>query len=253
MPRYFLRLSYMGGRYSGFQVQDNAVTVQGEVERALETLFRRRVECTGSSRTDAGVHALCNYLHFDLPFEARTDSVYRLNAILPPDVAVHSLTEVHPDAHCRFDAVSRRYRYSLHVSKDPFLNDRSWYHPYPLDRSLLDSAAAHLLTVGSFGSFAKRHGQQRSDRCVLTESFWQETEQGLVYHVCGNRFLRGMVRGLVGTMLSAARGRMDMAGFVDTVDSGDNSRADFSPPGRGLVLVDVAFPSGILPQGVRGA
>ena len=251
MPRYFLRVSYMGGRYSGFQVQGNAATVQGEVERALETLFRRPVTCTGSSRTDAGVHAMCNYLHFDLPMEAASDAAYRLNAILPSDVAVHSLTRVHDDAHCRFDAVSRRYRYSLHVRKDPFLDDRSWYFPYPLDRALLDAAAAHLLTVDSFGSFAKRHGQQRSDRCVLSESFWQDTEGGLAYHVRGNRFLRGMVRGLVGTMLSAARGRMGMEGFVDAVSSGDNARADFSPPGRGLLLMDVAFPAGYFDVGGR--
>jgi tRNA pseudouridine38-40 synthase len=244
MPRYFLRIAYMGGRYSGFQVQENACTVQGEVERALELLFRRRVVCTGSSRTDAGVHALCNYFHFDLPFDASRDAVYRLNAILPQDVAVRSIAEVHPEAHCRYDAVSRRYRYSVHVSKDPFLNDRSWYHPYPLDRSVLDAAAAHLLTVSSFGSFAKRHGQQRSDICRLTESFWQETDEGFAYHVRGNRFLRGMVRGLVGTMLGAARGRMTLEGFIDAVASGDNARADFSPPGRGLTLMEVAFPEG---------
>ena len=244
MPRYFLRVAYMGGRYSGFQVQENAATVQGEVERALEVLFRRKVECTGSSRTDAGVHALCNYFHFDLPSEPSSDAVYRLNAILPQDVSVHSLVPVHSDAHCRFDAVARRYRYTLHIRKDPFLNDRSWYHPYPVDRSVLDAAAAHLLEVDSFGTFAKRHGQQRGDRCVLTESFWQETETGLAYHVRGNRFLRGMVRGLVGTMLLAGRGRMGIEGFMDVVASGDNARADFSPPGRGLLLVEVSYPDG---------
>ena len=244
MPRYFLELAYMGGRYSGFQIQENARTVQSEIERALSLLFRSPVPCTGSSRTDAGVHAEMNFFHFDLAVAAPADTVYRLNAILPPDVAVRSLVEVPSEAHCRFDAASRHYRYSLHLRKDPFLDDRSWYFPYTLDRSVLDAAARHLLEVCEFGTFAKRHGHSKGMVCRLTESRWRESGHVLAYHVRGNRFLRGMVRGLVGTMLCAARGRMRLQAFMDTVAAGDNRLADFSPPGRGLTLMEVSFPEG---------
>lgn len=239
--RYFLELAYKGTRYAGFQVQDNAPTIQAEVERALATLCREPVSCTGSSRTDAGVHAEQNYFHFDSPLELPGSYVYKLNAILPPDIAVRSLRAVAPDAHCRFDARYRRYRYTLYTRKDPFLDDRGWFFPYPLDGAILDATAALVARQEDFTAFAKRNSQVRHHRCQIMESRWEAVPHGWVYYVQANRFLRGMVRGLVGTMVQAARGRMDLAGFQAVMEGGDNRAADFTAPGKGLCLVEVGF------------
>lgn len=234
----------MGTRYSGFQVQDNAPTVQGEVEKALRVLLRREVVCTGSSRTDAGVHAVRNYFHFDLEQDLPVGLVYRMNAILPSDISVRAVVPVRDDAHCRFDAVSRSYRYVLYREKDPFLVDRGWYYPFPLDTGLLADLAREVLLTVDFSSFAKRNTQVKTFRCTILESAWVDTEAGLEYHVKGNRFLRGMVRGLVGTMLQAGRGRMGLEGFREIIRRGDNRLSDFTPPGRGLYLMDVSYPDG---------
>lgn len=234
----------MGTRYSGFQVQDNALTVQGEVEKALQVFLRDKVGCTGSSRTDAGVHAFRNYFHFDFGGVLPEGSVYRLNAILPSDIAVRSILPVHEAAHCRFDAVSRSYRYVLYGRKDPFLEDRGWFYPYALDLGLMNELANEVLLTSDFSSFAKRNSQVRTFLCKVTESVWKRTESGWEYHVRGNRFLRGMVRGLVGTMLQAGRGKMDAEGFRKVIRSKDNRHADFTPPGKGLYLMDVCYPEG---------
>ena len=145
MPRSFLSVRYMGTRYAGSQVQDNAITIQGELEKALGILFREEVMLTGSSRTDAGVHAAKNFFHFDWPKEIQRDPVYQLNAILPSDIAVLEIRMVSPEAHCRFDAIGREYEYKVYGMKDPFLADRGWYFPYPLDLGLLNDAAAVVL------------------------------------------------------------------------------------------------------------
>ena len=244
MPRYFLELSYKGTRYSGFQIQENAPTIQWEVEKSLKILLREAIACTGSSRTDAGVHAICNFFHFDTDVEIPEALVYRLNAILPPDIAVRSLRRMHPQAHCRFDAVSRTYRYVLYSRKDPFADDRGWFYPYPLDASVLATVAGIVMDTADFTSFSKRNTQVRTFICSIRESRWEQSEAGWVYHVRGNRFLRGMVRGLVGTMLQAGRGKMGVAAFRNIITSMDNRNVDFTPPGRGLFLMDVGFEDG---------
>ncbi len=242
MPRYFLELTYKGTRYSGFQVQDNANTVQSEIEKALAVLFREPVDCTGSSRTDAGVHSLQNYFHFDYAGEIPAGTVYRLNAILPADIAVKSIRAVLPDAHCRFDAIARRYQYVLYGQKDPFLEDRAWFYPYPLDQGVLEEVAGIVLETVDFTSFAKRNSQVNNHRCHIKESRWQKTGTGWIYIVEANRFLRGMVRGLVGTMLQAGRGNISVEGFREIIAAGDNQQADFAAPARGLFLVEVIYP-----------
>lgn len=247
--RYFLELSYKGTRYAGFQVQANAVTVQAEVERALATLYRTGIRCTGSSRTDAGVHAHQNFFHFDFDGEIQAGHVYKLNAILPRDIAVRSLRKVHADAHCRFDAVSRRYAYMIYTRKDPFLDDRAWFFPYPLDGRVLAETARMVAGHQEFMAFAKRNSQVKTHQCRIMESTWEEIEHGWIYRVRANRFLRGMVRGLVSTMVQAARGRMDAEGFRQILLGTDNQAADFSAPGHGLFLEEVAYPAGYFTQG----
>lgn len=245
MPRYFLEVRYMGTRYSGFQIQPGAPTVQGEVERALATVLRRSVGLTGSSRTDAGVHALSNFFHFDSAYDVDQGILRGVNALLPPDISALSLRRVADEAHCRYDAVSRRYRYRLHVRKDPFLCDRSWFLPYPLSEDVLHETAAMLPGHASFRSFSKRRTQVGTYICQIRESRWERLDDGWLYHVQGDRFLRGMVRGLVGTMLQAARGRMGPSGFREILHATDNLRTDFTPPGHGLTLVQVNFPEGL--------
>lgn len=243
MPRYFLELAYLGTGYSGFQVQDNAHTVQAEVEMALRTLFRHEFELTGASRTDSGVHAMQNFFHFDTAETISAKHSYNLNALLPPDISIRGIYEVPPGAHCRFDAVSREYKYYVYQQKNPFLTDRGWLYPYPLDMGILEQAASLLMSYEDFASFSKRNTQVKTFVCAIQRSEWAWEGQTLVYTVRANRFLRGMVRGLVGTMLKAGRGQLSMAEFAAVIESKDCTRADFSTPAQGLFLVSVRYPA----------
>jgi tRNA pseudouridine38-40 synthase len=250
MPRYFLELSYKGNNYSGFQIQKNANSIQEEVEKALGIFFRQRFMLTGSSRTDGGVHALQNYFHFDYERVIEKRVLYNLNAILPPDISIKGAWPVAPDAHCRFDAISREYRYYIYRKKNPFLTDRAYFFPYTLDREELNAAAALVPQFREFVSFAKRNSQAKTHDCTITESSWQEENDCLVYQVIANRFLRGMVRGLVGTMLQVGRGKISVGEFGDILRKGDNQQADFSVPGHGLFLVRVTYPDSVpVPRG----
>jgi tRNA pseudouridine38-40 synthase len=242
MPRYFLEVAYKGTQYSGFQIQENANSIQEEVEKALQVFYRQRFQLTGSSRTDSGVHALQNYFHLDYEGIIERKVLYNINAILPPDIVLKAAIVVAPDAHCRFDALSREYRYYIYRNKNPFIADRAWFYPYTLDRGALHAAAALVPGHEDFRSFSKRSTQVKSFLCTVYESVWQEAEDGLVYRVRANRFLRGMVRGLVGTMLQVGRRKLSVEEFVGVLQQKDNSLADFSAPGHGLFLHQVTFP-----------
>lgn len=244
MPRFFLELAYKGTDYAGFQVQENANTIQAEVEKALNIYFRRKFELTGSSRTDAGVHAKQNFFHFDdeAMIEEWDKTVYHLNAILPPDIVIHSIRQVDASAHCRFDALSRSYEYSIYRKKDPFLNDRAYFFPYKLDISLLNEAAAIVRLTTDFESFAKRNAQVYTYNCSILESRWVYiTDNLLQYQVTGNRFLRGMVRGLTGTMLKVGTGKLSLKQFEEVIAARNPASADFSVPAQGLMLVAVRY------------
>jgi tRNA pseudouridine38-40 synthase len=248
MPRYFLELAYKGNHYSGFQIQENANSIQQEVEKALGIFFRQRFILTGSSRTDGGVHALQNYFHFDYEGVIEKRVIYNINAILPPDISIKGAWPVAPDAHCRFDAVSREYGYYIYRKKNPFLTDRAYFFPYTLDREKLDAAASMVPQFREFVSFAKRNSQAKTYDCTIMQSSWQEENECLVYRIVANRFLRGMVRGLVGTMLQVGRGKISVEEFAAILRDSDNQQADFSVPGHGLFLVRVTFPDSVLPQ-----
>ena len=245
MVRYFLEVAYKGTHYGGFQVQTNAHTIQGEVEKALLVYFRMKIDLTGSSRTDAGVHALQNFFHFDCEIALDLKgqgAVYHLNAILPQDIVVKEIKEVENDAHCRFDATSRMYEYTLYWSKNPFLADRAFYYPYKLDLEKLQAAAVLVKETEDFEAFSKRKVQVQHFRCNIYESSWlYGVDQTLVYRVRGNRFLRGMVRGLVGTMLKVGTGKINTETFKEIIDSRDVQKADFSMPAHGLTLMKVSY------------
>lgn len=242
MPRYFIEVFYKGEGFSGFQVQPNANTIQSEIEKAFQIFFRRSVSLTGSSRTDAGVHALQNYFHFDWDNNISVDTLYNLNAILPSGIVLKSIKEVKPDAHCRFHASAREYKYYINGFKNPFLDDRAWYLPYTLNKDLLDDCAASIKQSIDFIAFSKRNTQVKSFDCAIFESNWITENDCLIYQVKANRFLRGMVRGLVGTMIRVARGKMTFENFQSLFKESNQATADFSAPSKGLFLVSVAYP-----------
>jgi tRNA pseudouridine38-40 synthase len=244
MNRYFLEVSYRGGRYAGSQVQANALTVQYELEKALQVYFRRPVALTGSSRTDAGVHALQNYFHFDMEGPVNPRSIYNLNAILPGDIAVRSVKPVQPEAHCRFDAVARAYEYIVYQQKDPFLEERAYYFPYSMQLEVLQAVAGVIGEYEDFTSFSKRNSQVKTFNCRIMASEWSREGDRWIYRVKANRFLRGMVRGLVGTMLQAGRGKLDLTAFRAVIEAKNCAKADFSVPGCGLYLLNVIYPEG---------
>jgi len=228
MPmRYFFEVAYKGTNYAGFQVQDNAPTIQWALEKVLRTFYKQPIDLTGSSRTDAGVHALQNYFQADI--------------VVPPDIVLKRIVQVPDDLHCRFHATHRVYHYFIYQQKNPFLNDRAWFYPYPVDLDVLNNAAALLMTYEDFTSFSKRNTQTKTMNCRLSESRWEQTAEGYRYTVKGNRFLRGMVRGLVGTMLQAGRGKISLAEFEAIIQAKDCTKADFTTPAHGLFLVEVGL------------
>lgn len=242
MPRYFLDVAYRGLAYSGFQKQENAVTIQTVVEDSLQLIFQQRFELTGSSRTDAGVNALQNFFHFDAEAPLNLARIYNLNAVLPADIAIKRFFEVAGHRHCRFDAAYREYHYHIYRKKDPFWVETAYHYPFNLDLELMDEAAALVQQNKSFYAFSKRNTQVKTYVCTIFESRWEQGDNHLVYFVRGNRFLRGMVRGLVGSMLQVGRRRISIDDFQALLNGTSTVQADFSPPGRGLFLAKVVFP-----------
>lgn len=243
MPRYFIEVSYVGTSFGGFQIQSNQQTVQGELENALVTLYRQPISLTGASRTDAGVHAYQNFLHFDTDLVIESKHIYNLNAILPNSVVVQGIYKVPPEAHSRFDAVKRAYTYQIHRVKSPFLEGRSWYYPFTLDAELLQMAANTLLNHTDFESFSKKNTNVASFECQITKAIWFQTEDKLEFQIESNRFLRGMIRGLVGTMLQVGREHITLMQWDEIINSKDEQRVDFSTPAYGLYLSAINYPS----------
>ena len=245
MPRFFIELSYKGTKYAGFQIQKNANSIQAELEKALTVFFKIPFVLTCSSRTDAGVHALQNFFHVDIEIllspALLTKSVYNINAILPGDIVVKRIYQVPNELHSRFSAVQREYQYFIYQQKDPFNQDKAYYYPYSLDLNLLQQAAAILLTYQDFSSFSKRNTQVKSFICNIAVSKWEQQKDGFVYTVKANRFLRGMVRGLVGTMLRVGTGKLTINDFVALIERKNAAKTDFSAPAHGLFLINVKY------------
>lgn len=245
MARYFLEVRYKGTNYSGFQIQENAATVQFEVEKALLVFYKEPIRLTGSSRTDAGVHARQNFFHCDTEQQMQTLHIYNINAILPADISLRSIRQVNSDAHCRFHAISRTYEYHIYNTKNPFLTNTAWYYPYHVDISLLNLVSACITGEHNFEAFSKRNSQVHTYICNVFQASWAETDEGLVFKIEANRFLRGMVRALTATQLKVGRKLIDIEGFKAIIESHDCKKADFSAPGHGLYLKEVKYPTGI--------
>lgn len=240
--RYFLEVAYKGTNYAGFQIQNNAVTIQSKVEEALYILFRTNFKLTGSSRTDAGVHALQNYFHFDSEVLIEERHKYNLNSILPFDIVVKSITQVSATAHSRFDAISREYKYYITTCKNAFSTETAWFYPYSINIELLQHVANHILSCTNYASFSKKNVQVNNYNCSVIESCWQQEGNSLIYTVKANRFLRGMVRALVATMLKVGRGKISIDQFEKIFSIDETGSVDFAAPCQGLFLVAVKYP-----------
>ncbi|HLT06257.1 MAG TPA: tRNA pseudouridine(38-40) synthase TruA [Cyclobacteriaceae bacterium] len=244
--RYFLELAYKGSGFHGWQIQANAHTVQEEINKALSTVLKFPVESMGSGRTDAGVHARQQYIHFDSPHALEKASLLkRLNAILPKEVAVYDLREVMPDAHARFSAISRSYLYYISLRKNPFEEGLSWLYYQALDPDKMNRAAEVLLEYRDFECFSKVKTEVSHFECEIKEAFWEQKDHHLIFHITANRFLRGMVRAIVGTMVQVGVGRIDLNGFRAIIESKKRDNAGISVPPQGLYLSSVAYPEAI--------
>lgn len=256
MPRHFIKLAYRGARFHGWQRQPNALSVQQALEEALSMVFRIPVAVTGAGRTDAGVNASCMYAHCDLPVELTDDTrvVRALNSILGRDVTVYSVFPVADDAHARFDATSRTYHYYAHVGPDPFAGELSWQCSPALDFEAMNRAAALLKEVDDFTSFAKLHTDVKTNICRVTRAEWVDVADvnSLTVKKCfvitADRFLRNMVRAVVGTLVDVGRGKLTIDGFRRVIEARDRCSAGTSMPPGALFLHDVTYPYRVEPQ-----
>lgn len=242
--RYFITLSYDGTRYHGWQIQPEGVTVQQVLQDALATLLRQHVTVVGAGRTDAGVHARQMVAHIDVDGEINDvdQLTYKLNRFLPYDISIQNVRLVSDDMHARFSAVRRRYRYFIHTEKDPFKKKYSCELHYELDYELMNVAAAQLKTYSDFGAFCKSHSDVKTTVCTVTKAHWVEYEPNAWYfEIEANRFLRNMVRAVVGTLIEIGRHRMSLSQFDQVVREGRRTGAGESMPANALFLECVEY------------
>ncbi|MET3981685.1 tRNA pseudouridine38-40 synthase [Mucilaginibacter sp. UYP25] len=248
--RYFIELAYDGTNYHGWQVQPNAVTVQEVLDKALTTLLRQPIETIGCGRTDTGVHATEYFAHIDVQSINDKSLVIdkrSLNALLPHDIAIKNIVPVHPEAHARFDAKLRSYEYHIHFEKNPFLNGYSWLIRDKPDLELMNRAAAIVMEYTDFSCFSKSNTQVKTNNCKIAKAEWAETKNGIVFHISADRFLRNMVRAIVGTLLQVGRGEMQPEEIRKVIDSKNRSKAGTSVPACGLYLTEIKYPYSLAP------
>lgn len=240
--RYFLDLAYKGTNYHGWQVQPNAITVQEVLNKVLSTLFREEIQTVGSGRTDTGVHAEQQIVHFDISKELDTARmVYKINAMLPNDLACKELFLVDDEKHARFDAKKRGYEYRIKLARDPFCLETTYQCPYELNIGPMNEAAKLLLGEQDFETFSKAHGASDHYRCDLYKAEWVLDGNDLIFTIEANRFLRGMVRAIVGTLLDVGRGKLMVKDFKEILEAKDRSKASGAAPARGLFLNKVEY------------
>lgn len=245
IQRYFIELAYNGTPYHGWQIQPNAISVQQCLDKALSVFFRQPVVSLGCGRTDTGVHATQFYAHFDLQSEQPLPTEIRVtgvNSLLPYEIAVKRVFAVEADAHARFHASSRAYKYFLHFHKDPFKLDRSWLYKGVLDITAMNEAAKLISTYTDFSCFSKSNTQTFTNNCKITDAFWEEVEGGLVFTIKADRFLRNMVRAIVGTLVRVGKKEINLTDLTSILESKDRSKAGQSVPACGLYLVAIEYP-----------
>jgi tRNA pseudouridine38-40 synthase len=249
--RYFIQLSYKGTHYHGWQIQPNASTVQEVVTKAFSTILREDIEITGAGRTDSGVHASFFVAHFDSKHEGLDKDlklVFKLNNFLPDDIALFRIIKVNNDAHARFDANERTYRYYIHQRKDVFINDTSWYYPTDLNVEMMNKAARVLLQYKDFTSFSKINTDVKTNICNVSEARWSKDDYRLIFTIKADRFLRNMVRAIVGTSIDVGKEKLTLDDFKQIVENKNRADAGTSVPAHGLFLEDIHYPMDIYQQ-----
>jgi tRNA pseudouridine38-40 synthase len=245
LTRYFIFISFKGTSYHGWQVQPNSVTVQKIIDQALSRLLGEMISTTGAGRTDSGVHAAIFCAHFDSlnsGLSKEKNLIFRLNRFLPEDISTTSIKKVLPDAHARFSAVSRTYKYYISRVKDPFSKDSSWYLYGDLDIESMNRASSALLNYSDFTSFSRLHSDNKTNLCRIFKAGWTVSETKMIFTIQADRFLRNMVRAIVGTMIEIGTGKINNEEFEKIILSKNRSSAGMSAPAKGLFLVDIEYP-----------
>ena len=246
--RYFIFISYKGTSYHGWQIQPNSVTVQKIMDEALSVVLNEKISTTGAGRTDTGVHAMIFCAHFDSTSPdllTIKNLVFRLNQYLPPDISVNSLKKVVPEANARYSAVSRTYKYYISRIKDPFSDNSSWFLHGNIDIRAMNEACSLLFHHSDFTSFSKLHSGAKSNICKIYQARWDGSDNSLEFTIKADRFLRNMVRAIVGTMVEIGFGKKDLKEFEEILLAKDRCRAGKSAPAKGLFLVDIEYPEEI--------
>ena len=245
--RFFLEFSYAGTQYHGWQRQTNAISVQEVMETALETLIKTPISLVAAGRTDTGVHARQMFAHFDAEMESRAlqNLVYQLNQFLPQDIAIHSLKQVQPEAHARFDALYRTYKYHIVKEKTPFGNEFHYFIKTPLDLQAMKEGAKLLLDYEDFECFSKSHTDVKTFLCKISHAEWTNSEKGCTFTITANRFLRNMVRAIVGTLVEIGLKKKSVNDLHNIIMNKNRSEAGYSVPAQGLFLTKVEYPKSV--------
>jgi tRNA pseudouridine38-40 synthase len=246
--RYFIFISYKGTSYHGWQLQPNAITIQKILDEALCRVIEEEISTTGAGRTDTGVHASVFCAHFESiasDLGTRKNLVFKLNRYLPKDISVSSIRQVLPDAHARFSAISRTYKYFIARIKDPFSEESAWLIHGNIDVSLMNQACNILMEQSDFTSFSRLHSGNKTNICRIYSALWEEEAGGLVFTLKADRFLRNMVRAIAGTMIEIGTGKMNLDEFMDIIMARDRCRAGKSAPAKALFLADIEYPDEI--------
>lgn len=241
-----MRLAYNGLRYHGWQIQHNARSVQQVITEAFKVIWKEEISLVGCGRTDTGVHARDYYAHFELEGlkgrDELDDWIFRLNRYLDEDIVILDIFPVSPDLHARFSAISRTYQYFIHTRKDPFLNDISWFVPTPIDLYSMNEGAKMLFGIMDFTSFSKLHTDVKTNICNVMYAGWEKSGHQLIFTITADRFLRNMVRAIVGTLLDLGQHKITLEDFREIIDGKNRSLAGESVPAKGLFLTGVKYP-----------
>lgn len=244
--RYFIQLSFLGTNYHGWQFQPNAISIQQVVEQKIKLILNEDVELTGAGRTDAGVHASFFIAHFDSSSELLNDTshlIYKINSILPHDIAIQSIVQVVSEAHARFDAQFRTYTYYISKAKDPFRFQTSWQFFLPLNVHLMNEASSLLLQTDDFTSFSRLHSDNKTNICKVTLAQWIETPDSFIFTIVADRFLRNMVRAIVGTLVDVGLNKISLMDFDRIIRQKNRGAAGKSAPAQGLFLSKITYPT----------
>jgi tRNA pseudouridine38-40 synthase len=240
--RYFIQFAYNGTHYHGWQIQPNASSVQETLNKAFSVLLNETISIMGAGRTDTGVHASEMFGHFDTEKDLDIQTlVHKLNSYLPKDIAIFDIIPVHDDAHCRFDATKRTYEYHINTVKNPFLQELSWYFNQKLDVVLMNEAAGILLNHTDFQCFSKVNTDVNTFDCTIFEAYWRIENRKLIFTISANRFLRNMVRSIVGTLINIGLHKISLDDFENIIASKSREKAGFSVPAHGLYLTDISY------------